>query len=111
MVLEDAPQKLTRKDILAEWPPDFARPQSTKLWRWLDHAVQRGLIVCEGAGRKADPFRYWLPEREAVWKADPIHELFENLRQAETLPFHSLQERKKAMADDGEGQGAIEGDG
>src|SRR6266404_2789689 len=25
MVLEDAPQKLTRKDILAEWPPDYPR--------------------------------------------------------------------------------------
>ncbi len=31
MVLEDAPQKLTRQDILAEWPPDFARPDPATL--------------------------------------------------------------------------------
>jgi hypothetical protein len=77
MVLEDAPQKLTRQDILAEWPPDYARPHPSRLWRWLDGAVHRGLIACEGAGRKADPFRYWLPEREAVWKEDPFYEIFE----------------------------------
>jgi hypothetical protein len=36
LVLEDAPQKLTRQDILDEWPPDFERPERTTLWRWLD---------------------------------------------------------------------------
>jgi hypothetical protein len=99
LVLEDAPQKLTRQDILAEWPPDYAKPQATKLWRWLDGAVQRGLIACEGAGRKADPFRYWLPEREAVWKEDPLYEIFEAQRRHLNLPFESLQQNKKKLAD------------
>ncbi len=100
MVLEDAPQKLTRQDILAEWPPDFAKPPPATLWRWLDGAVQRGLIACEGAGRKADPFRYWLPEREAVWKEDPFYDILEAQRRQLNLPFESLQQRKKALRDD-----------
>ncbi len=35
MVLEDAPQKLTRDDILAEWPADFDKPGATQLKLWL----------------------------------------------------------------------------
>ncbi len=110
LVLDDAPQKLTRQDILAEWPPDFAKPHPTKLWRWLDGAVQRGLMACEGAGRKADPFRYWLPEREAVWKEDPFYEIFEAQRRQLNLPFESLQQRKKVLNDDDAPQFSNEGD-
>jgi len=99
LVLEDAPQKLTRQDILAEWPPDFAKPHPTKLWRWLDAGVQRGLIACEGTGRKSDPFRYWLPAREAIWKEDPFYEILEAQKKQLNLPFESLQQRKKVFND------------
>ena len=68
MVLEDAPQKLTRGDILAEWPADFDKPADTTLKRWLGRAVERSLICREGTGHKADPFRYWLPAIEAKWR-------------------------------------------
>jgi hypothetical protein len=110
LVLEDAPQKLTRRDILAEWPPDFAKPHPAKLWRWLDAAVQRGLLACEGSGRKKDPFRYWLPAREAVWKQDPLYELFEAQRRQLNLPFESLEDRKKAWGDDAEPPFSTHGD-
>jgi hypothetical protein len=110
LVLDDAPQKLTRHDILAEWPPDFAKPRPAQLWRWLDGAVQRGLIACEGAGRKSDPFRYWLPEREAVWKEDPFYEIFEAQRRELKLPFQSLQQRKKSLGDDAEPRFANDGE-
>ena len=63
---------------------------------------EHGLIACEGAGRKADPFRYWLPEREAVWKEDPLYEIFEAQRRQLNLPFESLQQRKRALGDVGE---------
>jgi hypothetical protein len=106
MVLEDAPQKLTRQDILAEWPPDFARPNPTSLWRWLERAVGRGLVAREGAGRKADPFRYWLPEREAVWKQNPFYELLEEQRRSLKLAFESLQERKEKPEEASQSPGA-----
>jgi hypothetical protein len=65
------------------------------LAKWLARAVQRGLMAFEGSGRKADPYRYWLPAREAVWKADPLYEFLEEQRQALKLTFRSLNEKKR----------------
>ena len=31
-------------------------------------AAAEGLVQCEGAGRKRDPYRYWLPGKEEEWK-------------------------------------------
>jgi hypothetical protein len=39
--------------------------------------VERGLIACEGTGRKKDPFQYWLPEMEARWRENPWYEVLE----------------------------------
>src|SRR5262245_12857923 len=77
LVLAEAPQKLTRLVILMESPPDFEQPSRTILWRRLDKAVEQGLVSCEGKGSKSDPFRYWLAQREAVWREDPFYALFE----------------------------------
>jgi hypothetical protein len=101
LVLAHAPQKLTRLDILAEWPPDFEKPNAASLWRFLDRAVERGLVACEGSGHKADPFRYWLPEREAVWKQAPFYDLFEEQKRTLGLPFESLQDRKRKVGEAG----------
>jgi hypothetical protein len=79
-VLEDADSKLTRQAILEDWPPDYDVPKSITLWRALDHALKQNLIARDGAGRKSDQFPYWLPEREAVWKLDPIYEMMEEQR-------------------------------
>jgi hypothetical protein len=103
MVLENAPQKLTRQDILAEWPEDFVKPDPATLWKWLKRALAENQIACEGTGRKGDPFRYWLPEREAVWKQHPLYEMLEQQRKQLKLPFESLQERKRLLAEDHEG--------
>jgi hypothetical protein len=99
MVLADAPQKLTRLDILDEWPPDFDKPNAITLSRWLNRAVERALIAREGTGRRSDPFRFWLPEREEVWKQDPLYEAIERQRQQLNLPFQSLRERRRPMDD------------
>ena len=64
IMLEGAIYKLTRSNILEEWSSDFPRPHPGTLARWLDRAVERGLVKREGAGRKSNPFYYWLPERE-----------------------------------------------
>jgi hypothetical protein len=78
MVLNQARKKLTRLEILDEWPPDFDnKPHLVTLGRWLGRAVERGLIASDGAGLKNDPFRFWLPEREAVWRQDPLYVLME----------------------------------
>src|SRR5207253_7904530 len=86
-VLEDATQKLTRFEILDEWPADFDKPHPSTLSKWLDRAVQADLIAREGTGRKADPFLYWLPARETVWKQDPLYELYEKQKQDLKLLF------------------------
>jgi hypothetical protein len=39
------------------------------------------LIAQQGTGHKNDPFRYWLPAKQAEWSNDPQHILRE---QAET---------------------------
>jgi hypothetical protein len=103
MVLEDAPQKLTRQDILDEWPPDFERPERTTLWRWLDRAVQSRMVLCEGSGRKADPFRYWLASTEARWREHFLYEVIEEQTRRLKIPFESLGEQKRRAARDGDG--------
>src|SRR5581483_1696883 len=41
-VLENARTKLTRAEILGEWPPDQPKPGATTLWRLLEGAVASG---------------------------------------------------------------------
>jgi hypothetical protein len=102
LVLADAPQKLTRQDVIAEWPLGFDLPNATTVWRWLDRAIEQGLALCEGSGSKTDPFRYWLPEREAVWQQDPLYLMLQEQRQALNLPFESLTQRKEKLRQAGE---------
>jgi hypothetical protein len=83
-VLEDAADKLTRLQILGEWPADFPRPSLASLWRWLDTACARKLVAREGSGRAADPFRYWLPAREHVWLRNVLYRLLHQLPPLET---------------------------
>ena len=64
MVLEDASKRLTRRQILKQWPQDYAAPNDVTLWRVLQRAVSMGRALQEGRGRRNDPYRYWLPGRE-----------------------------------------------
>jgi hypothetical protein len=100
LVLDDAPQKLTRLDILDSWPADFNKPNAGTLCKWLNLALERSLIAREGTGRKTDPFRFWLPEREEVWKQHPLYEVIERQRRELNLPFQSLRERQSKLAND-----------
>src|SRR5205823_1973355 len=79
MVLEDAHGKKTRQELRAEWPADYPRPADTTLYRWLTRGVSGGLICQEGTGRRADPFRYFLPGREKEWEKDPLYMLDKQL--------------------------------
>lgn len=100
MVLDDAPQKLTRLDILDEWPDDYPKPCAATLWRWLQSAVSAGLVQVEGSGKKADPLRYWLLAAEAGWRENPLYEHMERQLRDLKLPFVSLRERKRDRAGD-----------
>src|SRR5262245_49948823 len=77
MVLEDADDKKTRQELRREWPADFVCPSDPTLYRWLTRAVAAGLVCQEGSGRRADPFRYWLPTKQSQWADDPIRKLRE----------------------------------
>jgi hypothetical protein len=103
MVLEDAPQKLTRGDILAEWPADFERPSDSTLKRWLGRAVAAKLICSEGTGRKTDPFRYWLPATEQRWREElPFYDVLEKQRLEQKRPWTPLHgPERKSRHDDG----------
>ena len=55
--------------------------QKLSVFRQEDVAVSLGLVHQQGTGRSAHPFRYWLPEREAVWRQDPLWAALEGLQQ------------------------------
>ena len=81
-------------------PADFNKPNAGTLCKWLNLALERSLIAREGTGRKTDPFRFWLPEREEVWKQHPLYEVIERQRRELNLPFQSLRERQSKLAND-----------
>ncbi|HLW63883.1 MAG TPA: AAA family ATPase [Gemmataceae bacterium] len=64
-VLAQAERKLTRDQIAQRWPEGEETPARISLWRWLSRAVDEGRIQRSGTGHRHDPYRYWLPEREA----------------------------------------------
>jgi hypothetical protein len=90
-LFEVAHIKLTRVRVLAAWPEDDRAPHPSTLARWLDQAVARGLLRCEGAGHKAAPFRYWLPGQEEKWKSDPLHRMQEIIWQDEQTRANLLE--------------------
>jgi hypothetical protein len=63
-VLTDTWQRLTRRELLEEWPDDHPTPGRTQLADWLERAVAAGCVARQGTGRRKDPYRYWLPGRE-----------------------------------------------
>jgi hypothetical protein len=80
IVFEDADHELSRQEVLAQWPSTYPPPHVKTLWRWLNEAVQRGLLQYTGAGRRADPFRYFLAEKMAHWHDDPLYTLAQTMR-------------------------------
>ena len=101
MVLSDVPQKVTRRDVLLEWPEDFDKPDPRTLHRWLDRALNRQLILREGTGRKMDPYRYWLPGMVEVWKEQqPCYDIVEYHTRTMNLRFKPLHLRECDKAAD-----------
>ena len=63
-ILDSAPHKLTRAEILDRWSADTV-PDPTTVNRRLERAARDGLVQKDGLGTKRSPFRYWLPEQAA----------------------------------------------
>lgn len=59
-------RQLVRRDIVQLWPAP--KPAQVTIWRWLDTAVQRGLVARHGTGSRGAPFRYTLPGRDLPWE-------------------------------------------
>lgn len=72
---ESAPRKLSRRELRTFWPAGREMPSDATLWRWLERAVERGLLLRDGGGHCDSPFRYWLPAREQEWLKDPMYRL------------------------------------
>jgi len=58
LILQDAPEPLTRRQIFAAWSESHDRPSVSTLKRWLDKAAGEGLMQVEGPGTRHGPFRY-----------------------------------------------------
>jgi hypothetical protein len=97
-VLEDATKKLTRAEILAQWPADFVKPSAVMLWRWLDRAVTDGRVLMEGTGRRNHPFQYWLDGMEQVWASDPTRQFLDSLAPLPELEA-LVPEKRKTLAE------------
>ena len=81
-IFAGASTKLSQREVAGKLTAAGEEPARQTLWRWLDHAVRRGLLLREGDGKRASPYRYWLPGQEEKWKDDPLHELHESIYQA-----------------------------
>lgn len=92
MVLEDASRELTRQEILAQWPGDYPPPKGSTLYHWLDQAVKREWLARSGAGRKSEPYRYFLREKMDVWKDDPLYKLAQHMKANAKFPWDGKYE-------------------
>jgi AAA domain len=71
LVLEDASERLTQRQILEQWPEDFRKPDQGTISRLLRRGVALGVIGQRGSGRRNDPYLYWLPRREEDFHPGP----------------------------------------
>lgn len=71
-ILRHATLRMTREQILNQWPRDERPPSDARLWRMLKRACAARLIAFDGTGHRDEPFRYYLPEREQECLADPL---------------------------------------
>jgi hypothetical protein len=65
VILQGEQPRMSRKEILHNWSPDFPAPVTSTLGRWLERAAELGLVKKHGEGSKSKPYQYYLPERDA----------------------------------------------
>ena len=88
MIFEHARSRLTRIEVARGWPTDRApRPHTRTLFRWLETAVAEGHLARSGQGLPHDPFRYYLPNRQAELK--PVQDFRDDPLFAELDALHA----------------------
>jgi hypothetical protein len=70
MILGDAWTRMSQREILEEWPEDFAKPEFSTLSRCLHRAQALGQVLRRGAGKKNEPYQFWLPGKEEDMRPD-----------------------------------------
>jgi hypothetical protein len=54
----------THHELLADWPSDQPAPAPSVLYEWLNRATELKLVRREGQGRRLNPYRYRLPNKD-----------------------------------------------
>jgi hypothetical protein len=99
--LADAPRKLTQRQVAKRWPG--SPPHGVTLWRWLEQAASQGLVCRDGSGRKREPYRYWLREREEQWRQNPEgRRMLEEEQQKREIMELILEANRRALETDRE---------
>lgn len=60
-ILESREQAATHTELLADWPSNQPAPAASVLYEWLNRAYEKKLVRRCGGGRRANPYRYRLP--------------------------------------------------
>jgi len=82
-LLENADRRLSRQDILDQWPDPDAAPAKHTLWKWLDQLVKDGRVLRDGRGSKREPYEYSLPGMLEKWHANFLADLTRRLNENE----------------------------
>jgi hypothetical protein len=91
-ILAYPPRKLTRQEILSQWPARGPAPSPSVLWRVLDRAVEEELLEQEGSGTRGDPYYYWLANLPADWEPeeDDRKQCWDMVEHLLTCPLRAL---------------------
>lgn len=78
-ILAERKTAATHHELLADWPPDRAKPVASVLYEWLNRATEGKLVRRFGTGRRSDPYRYRLPNEDDEYRdrgeLPPLREL------------------------------------
>jgi len=75
LILEEAEDRLTWRQIVQRWPLDLAKPAKPTISRWLDQLLCDRQILREGRGTKNQPYVYLLPGMEIRWQDEMLRRL------------------------------------
>ena len=67
-ILAKRKKSSTHQELLMDWPPDQERPSAAMLYAWLNRAFDEKRLRRQGNGRKDDPYRYRLENKDDEYR-------------------------------------------